>query len=606
MSAWWSRSARAAALLGAGLVAAVAVIAPGAGCRQKAPPPVVAEPELPPWYEDVTARTGIDFTYRNGEEADHYAILESLGGGVALIDFDGDGRLDIFFTGGGHFAGPDKKQITSYPSRLYRNLGDGKFQDVTEVAGVGAAPVYSHGAAVADTDADGWPDLLVTGYGRVVFYHNEPDGKGGRRFRDVTAEAGLLDGQHFWSTSAALGDLDGDGFPDLYLCQYGNWSWQNNPPCNGYTSNVVRDVCPPKQFDSMPHRLYHNEPDGKGGRRFRDVSAEAGLRLPPREDKEYGKGLGVLFVDLNGDGKPEIYVANDTVDNFLYINTSTPGKLRFEEKGFLCLVARDGAGTPNGSMGVDAADYDGTGKPSLWVANYEGELHALYRNLSSGSRLTFSYSTQSAGIAAIGQNYVGFGTSFVDVDQDGWEDLMVSNGHVIRHPFRAGLRQKPVILRNEGTGKFADVTPRGGDYFRTEHRGRGLAIGDLDNDGRPDLIVSHMNEPVAVLRHRGTENHWLGLALANPDNRDVTGAKVTVEVGGQKRVRFLKAGGSYLTAADRRVLVGLGAQDKVAKVTVEWPHGEPRVQEFAAPAADRYWRAVQGRPNLEDVAAPKR
>ena len=570
------------------------------GFRQKPAAPRAEEEEGPPWYEEVTGQTGIDFTYRNGEEAGHYAILESLGGGVALIDYDGDGLLDIFVTGGGYFDGPDKKQIRGYANRLYKNLGGWKFKDVTAEVGLpNEGLVYSHGVAVGDYDCDGWPDLLVTGYGRVILYHNESDGKGGRKFRDVTQEVGLLDGQHFWSTSAAFGDLDGDGYPDLYLCQYANWSWQNNPPCNGYTTNVVRDVCPPKQFASVPHRLYHNVPDGKGGRKMRDATVEAGIRFPPREDRDYGKGLGVLLVDLNGDGKPEIYVANDTTDNFLYVNESTPGKLKFVEKGFDYLVARDGNGTPNGSMGLAAADYDGTGKPSLWVTNYEGELHALYRNVSDGARMRFSYSTQSSGIAAIGQNYVGFGTAFVDIDQDGWEDIAVSNGHVIRHPSRATLRQKPVLLRNGGNGKFAEATPRGGDYFRAEHCGRALAVGDLDNDGRPDIVISHLNEPITVLRHRGTEHHWLGLDLVCPENRDPIGARVTVEVGGQKRVRFLKGGGGYLTAADRRILVGLGAAEKVERVTVEWPHGEPRVQEFTAPAVDRYWRVLQGQPKLE-------
>ena len=568
--------------------------------REKPAPPPPVEEEGAPWYEDVTGQTGIDFTYRNGEEAGHYAILESLGGGVALIDYDGDGLLDIFVTGGGYFDGPDKKQIRGYPNRLYKNLGNWKFKEVTAEVGLPAEGlVYSHGVAVGDYDCDGWSDLLVTGYGRVILYHNEPDGKGGRRLRDVTQEMGLLDGRHFWSTSAAFGDLDGDGFPDLYLCQYANWSWQNNPACNGYTTNVVRDVCPPKQFDSVPHRLYHNVADGKGGRKLQDVTVEAGIRFPPREDRDYGKGLGVLMVDLNGDGKPEIYVANDTTDNFLYDNQSTPGKLKFVEKGFDCLVARDGIGTPNGSMGLAAADYDGTGRPSLWVTNYEGELHALYRNVSDGARLRFSYSTQSSGIAAIGQNYVGFGTAFVDIDQDGWEDIAVTNGHVIRHPSRAGLKQKPVLLRNGGNGKFTEATPRGGDYFRSNHSGRALAVGDLDNDGRPDIVISHLNEPITVLRHRGTDHHWLGLELACPENRDPIGAKVTVEVGGQKRVRFQIGGGGYLTSADRRILVGLGAADKVERVVVEWPRGEPRLQEFTAPAVDRYWRVLQGRPKLE-------
>lgn len=606
----------------------VSALVVGFGCGES-PPADSAQPtgkptdpaeDGPPWYEDVTATSGLNFTYRNGEEGDHYAILESLGGGVALLDFDGDGRLDIFLPGGGYYGksireyvefqdgrpvvktsryvttGPPPP-ILPHPCKLYRNLGDLKFQDVTEEVGFAQPGLYTHGAAVADYDRDGFQDLLVTGYGRMVLYHNEPDGKSGRRLREVTAEAGLAFPHHFWATSAAFGDLDGDGYPELYVCQYANWSWENNPACNGYTTNVARDVCPPKQFDSVPHKLFHNLGAAAGGKAwFRDVTAEAGVRVPPRRDGDYGKGLGVVMVDVNGDGKPEVYVANDTTDNFLYVNRSTPGQVRLEEKGFDVLCARDGSGTPNGSMGVDAADFDGSGYPSIWVANYEGELHALYRNAMRNDRLTFRYYTQQSKIAAIGQSYVGFGTAFIDVDQDGWEDILVINGHVIRHPYKAGLRQRPVLLRNNGDTTFADITPRGGPFFRDEHRGRGLAVGDLDNDGRPDLVVSNVNEPVRVLRHTGTAAHWVGLDLRRPGHAGAVGARVTIEAGGRKLVRFIKGGGSYLSAGDRRLLVGLGPADRIDRVTVDWPTGEPRIERLEGLAADQYWLIEQGRP----------
>src|SRR5262249_33895593 len=270
------------------------------------------------FFRDVTENAGLRFTYCNGEEAQHYAILESLGGGVALLDYDGDGLLDVFLTGGGYFDG---QEIRGHPCKLFKNLGGFKFKDVTREVGLENFPwFYSHGAAVADFNRDGWPDLLVTGWGRLALFQNVPDGKGGRCFIEITRQAGLTD--NLWSTSAACADLDGDGYPDLYVCHYVNWSFANHPKCGGYGAGVERGVCPPKRFEALPHVLYRNNRDGT----FTEVSAEAGLRKD-------GKGLGVLALDVNGDGLPDIYVANDTDNNFLYLNRSRPGKFHFEEVG---------------------------------------------------------------------------------------------------------------------------------------------------------------------------------------------------------------------------------------------------------------------------------
>jgi hypothetical protein len=589
------------------------------GCNngeQETPPPQ-PEDTGPPLFEDVTAKTTIDFSYRNGEEGLHYAILESLGGGVALIDYDGDGKLDIFVLGGGYFDRsakdykPDPKgepkgakpKILGYPCKLYRNLGGFKFEDVTKAVGLDGITFYTHGAAVTDYDCDGWPDLLVTGYGRVALFRNVPDGKGGRRFIEATEEVGLggkdagaLSG-HFWATSAGWADLDGDGFPDLYLCQYVNWSWENNPFCSGYSPNIPQDVCPPKKYDAVPNALYHNVAGKDGKRHFVDVTREAGIRVrgtakEPKsydEQKEYGKALGVIIVDVNGDGKPDIFVANDTVEDFLYLNRSQPGKLKFDEVGFEMGVARDGKGNPTGSMGVDAGDPFGIGRASLWVTTYENELHSLFRNEITGKRNFFSYETNRSGIAAIGQLFVGFGTSFIDLDNDGWEDIVVANGHVIKHPVRAGLKQDPVLFRNKGEGRFEVITPRGGPYFRMGHRSRGLAVGDLDNDGRPDLVISNVNEPVAILRNvADTGHHWVGVSLARKDNADYVGARLTMEVNGRKLTRFAKGGGSYLSASDRRIIFGLGKADKAGRLTVEWPSGTPRVEHWDNLPVDSY------------------
>ncbi len=595
----------AAAVLAAGLLAVGACDRGSGGGSPPTGPAVeetAADPDLqgPDLFRDVTAGSGVDVTYRNGEETSpHLAILESLGGGVALIDFDGDGLLDVYVPGGGYFDGPDKRQIKGHAGKLYKNLGGWKFKDVTKEAGLdalaGGVPwFYSHAAAVGDYDRDGWPDLLVTGWGRVALFHNEPDGKGGRKLVDVSTKAGLDKGIT-WATSAAWADLDGDGYPDLYVCQYVNWSFDNSPKCD--YDGKTPDVCPPKKFRGLPHKVYRNNGDGT----FADVSAEAGLH-PGGGDAS--KGLGVLAVDVNLDGKPDVYVANDTVDNFLYLNQSTPGKIRLKEVGSLAMVAKDGNGSPNGSMGTDAGDPEGTGKPWLWVTNYENELHALYKNLCTKDRAFFLFSTPASGIAAIGQKYVGWGTGFVDLDHHGWEDLFIVDGHAIRFPTGTTRRQKPVLLRNTGGGKFKDITTRGGPYFRQQHLARGLALGDLDNDGAVDAVVSHMNEPAAVLRNEaGAGNHWLGVGLEGKGHADVVGARVVLEAAGRKQTRFAKGGGSYASSPDRRFVFGLGPADKIDKVTVVWPDGKE--QAWANLPTDRYHVLVQGEKEPRAPAAKK-
>jgi hypothetical protein len=582
-----------------GLALVVLAAVPLACSSKSSDAPAAPSPEednTPGLFRDVTAEAGIDLTYRNGEDAQRYAILESLGGGVAVFDFDGDGKQDLFFPAGGFFDGPDKKTIAGHPPKLFKNLGGWKFRDVTAEAGLaaladGAPWFYSHGAAFADYDRDGFLDLLMTGYGRVALWHNE-SGPGGRRFREVTKEAGLL-GPHFWSSSAAFGDLDADGYPDLYLCQYVNWSNANDPPCGGYFSGIRRDVCPPKRLDAVPHVLFRNRGNGT----FEDVTTAAGLRVS-RPDKDYGKGLGVLFVDVDLDGKPDIYVANDTTENFLYLNRSEPGRLRFEDKGAVYGVHRDGGGNVNGSMGVDAADYDGSGRASVWVTNYENELHALYRNQLRDGRMIFSYATAAAGLAAIGPRFVGFGTVFADVDRDGWEDLVVNNGHVMQHHPMNFIKQPPILFLNtDHTGQryYVEKSRSGGPYFRRPHRGRGLAVGDLDDDGRPDLVFCNTNDPAAVLRNEGPAAHWLGIELSAAGRNDTTGARLSLETGGRQQVRFAMRGRSYLSDSDRRFLIGLGTAAAPGRLTVEWPSGSPWVEHFDGLTADQYHKLEQGK-----------
>lgn len=563
----------------AAVVFALAVLA----CTRPAPdaPPaadVPAEPPGPPPFADATAAAGIDFTHRNGEEAGHFAILETLGGGVALVDYDRDGLLDVFLPGGGHFEG---QKVLGRSCRLYRNLGGFRFEDSTARAGLDAVDFpYSHGAAAFDADRDGWPDLLVTGYSRLVLLRNEPGERGGRRFADATARAGL--GDELWSTSAGCGDLDGDGWPEVYVAHYCDWGFGANHPTDCGQPGRGRDVCMPRRFSPLPHTLYRNNRDGT----FTDVSAAAGLRRD-------GKGLGVLVADLNNDARPDVYVANDTDDNFLYLNAGRPGELALREDGRPAAAARDDRGNANGSMGIAAADFDRSGLASVVVTNFEGELPALYRNRSAGPRAKFAYDTGGSGLATVGTGSVSWGAGFGDFDRDGWEDLLIVSGHVLRSPVRGGRGQRPTLAWNRG-GRLVPAASAGWPYLGGPHDARGAALGDLDNDGRLDAVVSHVNEPVAVLRNvtPADGRHWVGVRLVGKDHADVVGARVVLESAGGRQTRFAKGGGSYASTGDPRLHFGLGSDAAIDKLTVYWPSGA--VQEVAGVTPGAYWTLTEG------------
>jgi hypothetical protein len=581
---------------------AVAMAALGCTGETTSQIPAVAPTEKPlasdersAWFRDVTADSGIDFTYVNGEEMNRFTLLESLGGGVGFIDYDRDGWLDVVLPGGGVFE-TQGTSIHGRPTRLFRNLANGKFSDVSGECGLSGPEFYSHGCAVADYDRDGWPDFAITGYGRLALYHNEDNGRGKRTFVEVTRAAGLSD--ELWSTGAAWGDIDGNGYADLFVCHYADWSFENDPFCarkNSPDKNATaqRDVCPPQRFRPQPSALWLNRGDGT----FRDAAGQQSLRAD-------GYGLGVLVADLDRNGQPDIYVGNDVTANFLYTNHD--GSL--EERGLAAGVALDENGEFDGSMGVDAGDWSGSGQPSLWVTNFQDELHALYVPSQGGM---YYHDSKASGIAALGRRYVGFGTGFIDADNDGWEDLVIANGHVLRFPVGSSFRQRAVLLHNVERGGrrfFENKSAAGGSYFEQELLGRGLAVGDLDNDGWPDLVVSHSNSPVVLLKNQGGQiprRHWLGVELAGRHGRDVAGATAVLEVAGRQLTRLAKGGGSYLSSGDRRLLFGLGEVDRgearqTGRLTVHWPWGQ--IQHWENLLPDAYYRVREGEANPERLS----
>jgi hypothetical protein len=562
-------------------------------CADVSPNETESLPSGPPWFRDMTAESGIAFSFRGGAEAEQYTPLEYLGGGVALLDFDGDGMLDIFFAGGGRFTGPKNDQIQGHPCKLYQNLGNWKFRDVSQDAGLDLPWFFSQGLAVADFDDDGWPDVLVTGYGKVALLHNVPHEKAGRRFVDVSQTTGLRDTG--WTNSAGWADLDGDGFPELYLCRWSDWSFADHPPCPGRLPHVPRDVCAPLRYRPMKHLLFKNEPLPADAtkRAFRNVSDEHGFKAD-------GYGLGVVLADLNADGRPDIYVANDMTANHLFLNRG--GKL--EEAALAAGVAVDEVGRAAASMGVDVGDYDGSGRPALFVTTFQGELFSLYRNLGQER---FLYSSSSAGLGALPRTNVGWGTAFMDGNNDGWQDLVAVNGHLYRQPAGAAVKQTPILLRNVGQEErrvFKDISSEGGAFFKVPAVARGLAIGDLDNDGWQDFVVSHIDSPVALLRNQGAANamttRWLGIKLVGRKNRDVVGSTATLElIGGRTLTAFIKGGGSYLSANDQRLVFGLGDSSAAGRLTVKWAWGE--TQRWEGLELSGYYELREGEPMARRV-----
>lgn len=503
-----------------------------------------------PWFEDRAAALGIDFKMgHNGKTP--LNVLEVMGPGCAVCDLDGDGHADILIVG----------QTGTTPGgrcALYRNNGDGSFKDVTAGSGLEAPGMYM-GVAIADIDNDGKPDLVLTGYGVVKLFRN----LGHCKFQDVTRDSGLeAKSPASWATSAAFADVDRDGLVDLYIGRYVIFNDKSLKFCD----YGIPASCGPIFYDPQIGSLYKNLGHGK----FKDISQQWGLDAK-------GKCLGVAFADVNNDGWPDLYLANDEMPGDLFINDK--GK-KFHNIGTEAGVALSGSGQMQGAMGADFGDYDRDGKLDLFVTTYEFEPASLYRNIGSGN---YGIVSAQTGIGAPTSPFVGFGTKFIDVQNRGWLDLAMANGHIHDNQEKIdklGHYKQPLQLFMNQDGKtFEDRTREAGPGFTTPAVGRGLAIGDLNDDGLEDIVVTDIEGPVRVLMNRSqTHGDWLRITLEGmQSNRMGLGARVTLTAGGQTWIKEATTGGSYLSASDPRVHFGIGSLNRVDRVEVRWPSGKRSV-----------------------------
>jgi hypothetical protein len=506
-------------------------------------------------FEDVTRDAGIRFVHERGAGGRLY-LVETFGGGVLVFDYDADGLPDVYFVNG---APLPPRQDPAPGNRLYRNRGDGTFEDVTNEAGVRSRG-YGTGGSAADVDNDGDEDLYVTGFGGTVFFRNNGDGT----FTEATEGAGLVDSR--WSASAAFFELDSDGFLDLFVCNYLDAPLEKHKACLATSAEGERiaSYCHPDEYDGTPDALYRNRGDGT----FEDVSRERGILFDPRESK----GLGVVAADYDRDGDTDLYVANDSTRNFLYRNDGG----RLSEVGLEAGVGYNEEGNPEAGMGTDFGDVDGDGWPDLVVTNFDLERNTLYRNLGGGF---FLDATAAVGLAGASLTELGFGADFFDFDNDGWLDLVVANGHIIDNieAIQPSLRyaQPMQLFRNRGDGRFEDRSTDAGDALEKARVGRGLATLDFDRDGDLDLVVSSGGAEAELLRNDGgNANGWISIELVGTSsNRSGIGARVDVRAGGRAQTEEARTAGSYLSQSEAALHFGLGPAPAVEEINVLWPSG---------------------------------
>jgi hypothetical protein len=542
------------------------------------------------WFVDAAVETGLAFTHVNGTSGTFYDA-EIFAPGAALLDFDNDGDLDVYLVQGRLLAASADARGSPAPpagpsppgDRLFRNdltvLPDGsrtlRFTDVTAQSGIDVT-TYGMGAAAGDIDNDGWIDLYLTRLGRNVLLHNNGNGT----FTDVSRRSGTDDPS--WSVSAAFADVDRDGWLDLYVGNYLEYSVDADRMCTTLTGKP--DYCPPGAYRPVADRLYLNQRDGT----FRDTSARAGIA------GSVAPALGVSTADFDGDGWIDIYVANDSMENLLWINQRDGS---FRDMALISGAAVDAAGDAEASMGVDAGDFDNDGDDDLVIANITAEGHTLYGNDGKGA---FEDWGARSGLRPASLRYTGFGAAWLDADNDGWLDVLTVNGAVrlldgfSPSPDAAALHQRPQLFRNLANGRFEDASARAGAVFAELSTGRGAAYGDVDNDGDVDVVVGNNNGPAQLLLNQAARgNHWVGLAVVDRSGRPALGAKVGVVLrDGRTLWRRARSDGSYASANDPRVVVGLGASTDIARLRIIWPDG--RAEEWTGVAVDRWTTLREG------------
>lgn len=518
-------------------------------------------------------RSGLSRQHENGGRGERY-LPETMGPGAAFVDYDGDGWLDLFVVNSGpcDFLAPN----SSLRHRMFRNNRNGTFTDVAAIAGLALPGTYGMGVAVGDYDNDGWPDILITGYGGMTLHHNNGDGT----FTDATERAGLT--TKAWTTSAVWFDFDGDGFLDLFVCAFVKYSAADRFAC-AKPDGTTPHYCSPAIFPKAPSLLYRNRGDGT----FELVSPGSEI------ERNAGKALGVVATDVNGDGAMDLFVANDTMQNFLFLNR---GSGRWEEIGIPAGVAYSETGQARSGMGVDAHDVDGDGRQDLFVSNLDHEFFSYYRNQGDG---TFADLAARHDIARSTKLLSGWGLRFFDFDNDGEPDLLLANGHpdtMIATAKPDVSYAEPLVLFHNQGGRLVDISAKAGPVFRQRFPARGLATGDFRNNGKLGVLVTNNGQAPLLLENVSeNSNHWVGLKLeGRRANRDGIGAKITWSAGGKVRSRLKNAGGSYLSYHDPREILGLGPAKRLDWVEVRWPAPSQRVDRFEKVKPGRYYRLVEG------------